>query len=38
MPTAHFGIVSQCGHMPQEEQPEDTMLQIRDFLGTPVPE
>jgi pimeloyl-ACP methyl ester carboxylesterase len=38
MPNAHFGIVSQCGHMPQEEQPEDTMLQIRDFLGTPAPE
>jgi pimeloyl-ACP methyl ester carboxylesterase len=38
MPNARFGIVSECGHMPQEEQPEDTMLQIRDFLGTPAPE
>jgi pimeloyl-ACP methyl ester carboxylesterase len=38
MPNARFGIVSECGHMPQEEQPEETMLQIRDFLGTPAPE
>ncbi len=38
MPNARFGLVNACGHMPQEEQPEQTMLQIRDFLGTPAPE
>jgi len=38
MPNARFGLVNECGHMPQEEQPEQTMLQIRDFLGTPPPE
>ena len=35
MPNASFGLIEQCGHMPQEEQPEATMLQIRQFLGTP---
>lgn len=34
MPNATFRIIDQCGHMPQEEQPEETMLQIRQFLGT----
>jgi len=28
MPSANFRIIDQCGHMPQEEQPEATMLQI----------
>jgi pimeloyl-ACP methyl ester carboxylesterase len=36
MPNANFRIIDQCGHMPQEEQPEATMLQIRQFLGTPL--
>jgi pimeloyl-ACP methyl ester carboxylesterase len=36
MPKASFRIIDQCGHMPQEEQPEATMLQIRQFLGTPL--
>lgn len=38
MPDAKFALISQCGHMPQEEQPEETMLQIRDFLGKPLPQ
>jgi pimeloyl-ACP methyl ester carboxylesterase len=38
MPNASIRLISECGHMPQEEQPEATMLQIRDFLGTPLPE
>ena len=38
MPNATFRIIDQCGHMPQEEQPEETMLQIRQFLGTPLAE
>ena len=38
MPNATFRIIDQCGHMPQEEQPEETMLQIRQFLGTPAVE
>lgn len=33
MPNATIRIIDQCGHMPQEEQPEATMLQIRQFLG-----
>ena len=36
MPNASFRMINQCGHMPQEEQPEETMLQIRQFLGTPL--
>jgi pimeloyl-ACP methyl ester carboxylesterase len=36
MPNASFRIINQCGHMPQEEQPEETMLQIRQFLGKPL--
>jgi pimeloyl-ACP methyl ester carboxylesterase len=35
MPNASFRIVDECGHMPQEEQPEATMLQIRQFLRKP---
>src|SRR6476660_4242376 len=38
MPNATFRIIDQCGHMPQEEQPEATMLQIRQFLSTPLAE
>jgi pimeloyl-ACP methyl ester carboxylesterase len=38
LPNAKFGVISECGHMPQEEQPEETMLQIRNFLGTPAAE
>jgi pimeloyl-ACP methyl ester carboxylesterase len=38
MPNATFSIIDQCGHMPQEEQPEETMLQIRRFLGKPLTE
>ena len=34
MPNATFRLIDQCGHMPQEEQPEATLLQIREFLGT----
>ncbi len=35
MPNSSLRIIAECGHMPQEEQPEATMLQIRDFLGRP---
>jgi pimeloyl-ACP methyl ester carboxylesterase len=35
MPNSTLRIVSECGHMPQEEQPEATMREIRDFLGRP---
>jgi pimeloyl-ACP methyl ester carboxylesterase len=35
MPNASFGLVEQCGHMPQEEQPEATLLRIRQFLAQP---
>ena len=38
MPNATFRLIDECGHMPQEEQPEATMLQIRHFLGTPAAE
>jgi pimeloyl-ACP methyl ester carboxylesterase len=33
MPNATFRLIDECGHMPQEEQPETTLLQIREFLG-----
>jgi pimeloyl-ACP methyl ester carboxylesterase len=33
MPNATFRLIDECGHMPQEEQPEATLLQIREFLG-----
>jgi pimeloyl-ACP methyl ester carboxylesterase len=35
MPNSTFRIVSDCGHMPQEEQPEATLRLIRRFLGDP---
>ena len=35
MPNSSFRLISECGHLPQEEQPESTMLEIRDFLGKP---
>jgi pimeloyl-ACP methyl ester carboxylesterase len=33
MPNSSLKIVRSCGHMPQEEQPEQTLSLIRDFLG-----
>ena len=33
---ARLRIISKCGHMPHEEQPEETMTQIREFLGRPL--
>ena len=33
MPNSTFKLVSDCGHMPQEEQPEATLRLIRGFLG-----
>jgi pimeloyl-ACP methyl ester carboxylesterase len=33
---ARLRIISQCGHMPHEEQPEETMAEIRMFLGRPL--
>ena len=38
MPNSTLRLIQDCGHMPQEEQPEETMLQIRQFLGTPLAE
>jgi pimeloyl-ACP methyl ester carboxylesterase len=38
MPNSSFRLITECGHMPQEEQPDATMLQIREFLGKPRPE
>jgi pimeloyl-ACP methyl ester carboxylesterase len=35
MPNSTFKLVSDCGHMPQEEQPEATLRLIRGFLGDP---
>ncbi len=35
LPNSSFRLISECGHLPQEEQPEATMLEIRDFLGKP---
>ena len=38
MPDAQLRIISECGHMPHEEQPEETMAEIRKFLGRPLTE
>jgi pimeloyl-ACP methyl ester carboxylesterase len=35
MPNSTFKLVTDCGHMPQEEQPEATLRLIRGFLGDP---
>ena len=32
MPTSRLEIISRCGHMPQEEQPEATLRLIQDFI------
>jgi pimeloyl-ACP methyl ester carboxylesterase len=34
MPNSKLRIVSECGHMPQEEQPEAVLSQIRLFLAS----
>lgn len=33
MPNSKLAIVSECGHMPQEEQPAATLNLIHEFLG-----
>jgi pimeloyl-ACP methyl ester carboxylesterase len=33
MPNAKLRIISECGHMPQEEQPAEVLSQIRLFLA-----
>ena len=33
MPNASLKVVQGCGHMPQEEQPSQTLELIQDFLG-----
>ena len=33
LPNSHLRVVEECGHMPQEEQPESTLLLLQDFLG-----
>jgi pimeloyl-ACP methyl ester carboxylesterase len=35
---ARLRIIPKCGHMPHEEQPEETMAEIRMFLGRPLPD
>ena len=34
LPNATLAILSQCGHVPQEECPEQTLAAIRSFLAT----
>ena len=33
MPNASLKVVQGCGHMPQEEQPSQTLELMQDFLG-----
>jgi len=33
MPTSRLELIDQCGHMPQEEQPEATLQLIQNFLA-----
>jgi len=33
LPNAHLKIIDDCGHMPQEEQPEATLELIQGFLA-----
>ena len=33
MPTSELVVLADCGHMPQEEKPEDTVRAIQDFLA-----
>jgi len=33
LPNAHLKIIDDCGHMPQEEQPEATLELIQNFLA-----
>jgi pimeloyl-ACP methyl ester carboxylesterase len=33
LPNSTLKLVEDCGHMPQEEQPESTLRLLRDFIG-----
>jgi pimeloyl-ACP methyl ester carboxylesterase len=33
LPNSSLKLVEDCGHMPQEEQPESTLRLLRDFIG-----
>jgi pimeloyl-ACP methyl ester carboxylesterase len=33
LPNSTLKLVQDCGHMPQEEQPESTLRLLRDFIG-----
>jgi pimeloyl-ACP methyl ester carboxylesterase len=33
LPKSSLRLIEECGHMPQEEQPESTLLLIQEFLG-----
>ena len=35
LPNSTLKLVEECGHMPQEEQPESTLDLIQSFLGGP---
>lgn len=35
LPNSIFEVIGNCGHLPQEERPEDTVQQLRQFLGQP---
>jgi pimeloyl-ACP methyl ester carboxylesterase len=37
LPNSTLRVVEECGHMPQEEQPESTLLLLQDFLGQSQP-
>jgi len=37
LPNSTLRLVEECGHMPQEEQPESTLLLLQDFLGQTEP-
>jgi pimeloyl-ACP methyl ester carboxylesterase len=34
LPNSTLKLVEDCGHMPQEEQPESTLRLLRDFIGS----
>jgi len=35
IPGSQFKLIKDCGHVPQEERPEETICWMREFLGLP---
>jgi pimeloyl-ACP methyl ester carboxylesterase len=33
LPNAELVVIAQCGHLPHEEQPDEFMRAVRDFLS-----